>query len=303
MKKRFTTAVTVVAKSTKFIKVIKVIKLLKPFLSAITMLLSMMAYSFAYGIIVGVGLTLLIFLHELGHVIALHHQGHKLRLPVFIPFVGAVIFSPRFDNRDKEAYVGIGGPLLGTVTSFLPLIIYFLTSNPIYVHLAYIGIFLNLFNMIPISPLDGGRITQAVSKHFKWLGFALLLFITLASKDAGMMLLWIVVTMDSNMSRYNKTIWAVVLFTIMLVAGFGLGFRHNIPTLWVDVGVAGFFTLLQVIGFIVLRNRHDAADDRPEDERPILTKQQRWVWFMRYAILMGLQITAMVILHPYLQIK
>jgi Zn-dependent protease len=302
MKKRFATAITVVAKSTKFIKVIKVIKLLKPFLSAITMLLSMMAYSFAYGIIIGVGLTLLIFLHEIGHVIALKQRGHTLKLPVFIPFVGAVIFSPKFENRDEEAYVGIGGPLLGTVTSFIPLVIYFATQNPIYIHLAFIGIALNLFNMIPISPLDGGRITQAVSKHLKWLGIALLLYITLSSKDAGMMLLWIVVAMDSNMSRLKKAVVSDILYGMMLFAGFGLGLKHGNGIFWTDVCVAGIFVLLQNLGYFLLRH-HEEEVTEVKDERPLLTSKERWMWLLRWFVLAAMQITAMFLLHPYLKLK
>jgi Zn-dependent protease len=68
-----------------------------------------------------------------------------------------------------EAWVGIGGPIFGTLGALLCLGIFFATGSPLYLALSYSGFFLNLFNLAPIPPLDGGRIVGAISP---WLWIA-----------------------------------------------------------------------------------------------------------------------------------
>ena len=106
-----------------------------------------------------IGFVLLIFVHELGHALVLRRQGIPAGAPVFIPFLGAVIAMkgmPR--NAWVEALVGIGGPALGTAGAVVCLAMGWLTGAPIWLALASTGFLLNLFNLLPISPLDGGRI-------------------------------------------------------------------------------------------------------------------------------------------------
>jgi Zn-dependent protease len=128
------------------------------------MFISIWAYALFLGWQFAVGFVLLIFVHECGHLIAAKKVGLKVTTPAFIPFMGALITlreAPR--NAWIEAQVGIGGPLLGTVGSAVCVGIYYLTGNPLFMALAYTGFFLNLFNLAPISPLDGGRIVTALS--------------------------------------------------------------------------------------------------------------------------------------------
>ena len=107
---------------------------------------------------------LLIFIHECGHLVMARLFGLNAGWPVFIPFMGAVIAlkdAPK--NAWMEAWVGIGGPLLGTLGAVMCDLIFLATGEPIFRALAYTGFFLNLFNLAPISPLDGGRIATALS--------------------------------------------------------------------------------------------------------------------------------------------
>ena len=134
-----------------------------------TMLLSIWAYAMMWGVWFAVGFVLLIFVHECGHLLAARQSGLKVGAPVFIPFMGAVIAlkeAPR--NAWIEAKVGIGGPLLGTLGAVVCLLLYPLTGNPLFAALAYTGFFLNLFNLTPVSPLDGGRVVTALSP-WMWL--------------------------------------------------------------------------------------------------------------------------------------
>ena len=146
-----------------------------------TMILSIGLYALAWPWTFALGFVLLIFVHECGHLIAARRLGLKVGAPVFIPFMGALIAlkeAPR--NAWIEAQVGIGGPLLGAAGSAVCYGIFQMTGNTLFSALAYSGFFLNLFNLMPISPLDGGRIVTALSPWL-WLvglvGVGLLLFV------------------------------------------------------------------------------------------------------------------------------
>jgi Zn-dependent protease len=129
-----------------------------------TMLLSIWAYAMAYGWTFAIGFVLLIFVHECGHLILARMFGLKVGAPVFIPFMGALIAlkeAPK--DAWMEAWVGIGGPLLGAAGAVACAAIYFTTGHPLFRALAYTGFFLNLFNLAPIGFLDGGRIVTAIT--------------------------------------------------------------------------------------------------------------------------------------------
>lgn len=132
-----------------------------------TMLLTIGAYAMTLGWRFAVGFVLLIFVHELGHLAAARRLGLNVGAPVFIPFMGAFIAlkdAPR--NAWIEAQVGIGGPLFGALGAFACDVVYDMTGSPLYHALAYSGYFLNLFNLVPLGFLDGGRIVTALSPWF-----------------------------------------------------------------------------------------------------------------------------------------
>ena len=136
-----------------------------------TMLFTIFIYSQIWGWRYGVGFVLLIFVHETGHLIAARMMGLQVGWPVFIPFMGAMIAlkeAPR--NAWVEAVVGIGGPILGSLGALAVWSVYFFTGNALFLALGYAGFFINLFNLIPIVPLDGGRIVSAISPWFWLLG-------------------------------------------------------------------------------------------------------------------------------------
>ena len=148
----------------------------------LSMLGTVWVYSMFFGWPFAAGFVLLIFIHEMGHAIALKQQGIPSGAPVFIPFVGAFI-AMRGRPRDAfvEAIVGIGGPLLGTIGAAICLVAAHLTGIELLYALASVGFLLNLFNMIPISPLDGGRIAGAISRGFWVVGYAVGITVFLAT--------------------------------------------------------------------------------------------------------------------------
>ncbi len=150
-------------------------KLGKLALSGGTMLVSVLAYAFVFGWRYAVGFVALIFVHEMGHFLAARQRGLDVGLPTFIPFVGAWIdLKQQPHDVETEAWVGLGGPLLGSIAA---LACYFAareTDSRLLLALAYGGFFINLFNLIPLSPFDGGRITAVLTPRVWLLGVPVL---------------------------------------------------------------------------------------------------------------------------------
>jgi Zn-dependent protease len=129
-----------------------------------SMAVSIAAYAWFFGFTFAIGFVLLLLLHELGHVIQLRREGIKAGAPIFIPFLGAVIAAKSLGkDAAAEARVGLAGPILGSIATLVPLAIWLLTGGEFWRALAYVGFFLNLFNLIPVVPLDGGRAMAALS--------------------------------------------------------------------------------------------------------------------------------------------
>src|SRR6266480_577609 len=145
-----------------------------------TMFLTIWLYAQAWGWWYAFGFVLLIFVHECGHLLAAKRLGLKVGAPVFIPFMGAFIAlkeAPR--NAWIEAQVGIGGPMLGTAGAGVCELIHVATGSQMFGALAYTGFFLNLFNLMPVGFLDGGRIVTALSPWMWLIGFAILAVMTI----------------------------------------------------------------------------------------------------------------------------
>lgn len=137
----------------------------------VTALISIGAYAWVFGWQFGVGIVALIFIHEMGHVLILRRFGVRATAPIFIPFLGAFI-GMRQLPRDAvmEAYVGLGGPVLGTLGAIVAWGMYQVDGRSIWLVIAYLGVILNLFNLLPVPPLDGGRAVAAISRWLWALG-------------------------------------------------------------------------------------------------------------------------------------
>lgn len=142
---------------------------LKFFTVVASMLASVWAYALLYDWQFAVGLVLLILVHELGHVVALRARGIEAGLPVFLPFLGAFVSmkeQPR--TAYDEAVSGLAGPVAGTAAAFAVLGAGLSLDSELLLVLAYVGFLLNLFNLLPVLPLDGGRTAAALSPKL-WL--------------------------------------------------------------------------------------------------------------------------------------
>ena len=138
-----------------------------------SMIVSIGAYALLGGWWFGVGIVGLIFVHEMGHVIALRRQGVPASAPLFIPFMGAVIGMKSMPaNAWREAEVALAGPVLGSLGAAAIWAVGSYEHSRFLVALAFVGFFLNLFNLIPVVPLDGGRAVAALHPAIWLLGLA-----------------------------------------------------------------------------------------------------------------------------------
>ncbi len=166
---------TIAAFIAKFKTILLLAPKLKLFTTVGTMAVSVAAYSFVFGWTFAAGFVLLLLVHELGHVIQLRREGIKASAPMFIPFLGAVISARSLgDSALAEARVGLAGPVLGTIGSAACILIWHATGADIWRALAFTGFFLNLFNLLPVVPLDGGRAMAAMAPWMWFLGLAAL---------------------------------------------------------------------------------------------------------------------------------
>jgi Zn-dependent protease len=149
-------------------------------MSGLTLVASIWAWSLLFGWPFAAGFVLLIFVHEMGHVLSLRSKGIAASVPIFVPFVGAYIAMKEMPrNATVEADVALAGPLLGTAGAAVCYLIGRETGQPFWYALASAGFFINLFNLIPIVPLDGGRVVTAISPKLWAVGAVLLLALAL----------------------------------------------------------------------------------------------------------------------------
>lgn len=140
-----------------------------------SMFIMIWVYSLMFGWQFAAGFVFLLFIHEMGHVTAAKWLGIPVSAPLFIPFLGAAIVMKQ-NPRDawSEALMAYGGPLAGCIGSWICWAIALQLQLPWVMAVASLSFLINLFNMIPVPPLDGGRICAAVSPWFWIVGLFLL---------------------------------------------------------------------------------------------------------------------------------
>ncbi len=160
----------------------------------VSLVVSLGAWALIYPWQFAAGLLGMIFVHEMGHFVVARQQGIKVTAPIFIPFVGAFIgLKEQPHDARQEAIIGIAGPITGTAAAFLT---YALaqagagtTFGRFLLVLAHVGFLINLFNLIPVSPLDGGRVLSLLSKWFSLAGLGVLVALLLVAFNPLLLLI------------------------------------------------------------------------------------------------------------------
>jgi Zn-dependent protease len=177
----------------KFFAAIKGFLLLLPkvklLTTAGTALISVVVYSLFFGWWFAVGFVVLLFVHEMGHVIQLRKEGVKASAPMFIPGFGAVVMMKSLpDDALAEARVGLAGPILGTLGAGVCLAIAEATNSDLLRALAYVGFLLNLINLVPLVPFDGGRAMAAMAPSMWFVGFGAMVALLLITGNTFLLI-------------------------------------------------------------------------------------------------------------------
>lgn len=176
------------------------------FSTLISLFISLGAYAWAYGWKFAVALVYLLFLHEMGHLYAAKRKGIPTSNAIFLPFVGALVALKEEPKSAKdEAYLAYGGPLLGTI-AFLPAIpLYILTQEPFWALVITIGAMINFFNLIPVHPLDGGRIVTVISTKF-WILGIIVMIVYLFNKPNPILSIFLIFGVIKCWEQFRKDI-------------------------------------------------------------------------------------------------
>ena len=167
---------------------------LKIFTTSASMLVSVGAYALFWGWQFAVGFVLLLLVHELGHYLEARRQGLDVSAPMFIPFLGAAILlrdNPL--NAWREALVAFAGPIVGSLGAAVVWFVGEQQDSEFLLALAFTGFLINLFNLIPVVPLDGGRIAAAIHPVVWLIGFAALVGLLFIAPNPILILIVLVV--------------------------------------------------------------------------------------------------------------
>jgi Zn-dependent protease len=144
-------------------------------LMSVALFAALYAWVFDWGL--ALGLTVVLCIHEAGHLTAARWRRIPMDLPIFLPFIGAfVLYFPQQEGGDPRtgprvddgAFIAIGGPALGTVAAAVCWALAAPLGSETLTLVALLGMWLNLFNLIPMAPLDGGQIIGALSPALMW---------------------------------------------------------------------------------------------------------------------------------------
>lgn len=163
-----------------------------------SMIVSAGVYVWIGGWWFGVGLVALIFVHEMGHALEAKRQGLKVSAPMFIPFFGAMILLKEMPpNAWREAQIALAGPVVGSLGAAAVWVAgEAYDSRPLQA-LAFIGFFINLFNLLPAGQLDGGRAVGAIHPSLRIVGFVGLVALVLFRPNPILIFILILAAMDT----------------------------------------------------------------------------------------------------------
>jgi Zn-dependent protease len=233
----------------KFFSAFKGLLLLVPKLKLLTTagtaLVSVAAYSLWFGWTFAVGFVVLLFVHEMGHVIQLRREGIHASAPMFVPFLGAFIAAKSLgDNALAEARVGLAGPILGTLGAGVCLLLAEVTNSDLLRALAYFGFFINLLNLIPVVPFDGGRAMAAMAPAMWFVGLGALVAMLLLVGNPFLLLFVVLGALETHrrwkarktrsleqaayyrVSPRNRLLVGAVYIALIVVLALGMAETH-----------------------------------------------------------------------------
>jgi Zn-dependent protease len=227
----------------KFKFVLAAIFKFKIFTTSASMLVSLAAYAWIWGWKFALGFIALLFIHELGHYLEARRQGLNVGAPIFIPFLGAAILLKENPlNAWREAQIAIAGPIVGSLGAAGVWVVAEQQNSELLMALAFTGFFLNLFNLLPVVPLDGGRIAAAIHPYLWVAGFVGLVGLVFVFPNPLLIVIVLIVALELwrrwqerdtpeaasyyQIARWQRVAAAVGYFGLaaLLVIGMGVSF-------------------------------------------------------------------------------
>lgn len=238
-----------------------------------------------------IGIGILLLFHELGHVIALRKTEGKLNGIYFLPFIGAmVIGNKKIKTENEYAKINFFGPLMGFISLLLLFILYLIVKKTLLLNFIFIGSFINLINLIPITLLDGYGILRGSIKHIKWLGFFIIIFLIGYMLEGYMftlcfIMIFFLISDSPEVKDTGFKIWEAIIAisSIMAMVFITIKEKENImPNL----------AILTLSFFIFFAYIKETLFNKNKEEHKIelltpLTKKQKILWITSYVLLSG----------------
>ncbi len=225
--------------------------------SIITAWVSFYVYKNQFG---GIGIALLImfniFFHELGHYLTAKYMNEETNGIYFVPYFGAVTLFNKNLKIKSDAIISLMGPVFGVVISGVYLVLYVLSKNHILLSAGIISLFINLANLIPMVPLDGGHIFLAIlksfkSKIFKWLLFVpMLLGSLLFSFVDGYFFVFVILAVVSSVFAFVEPVKSALLQRKDMVSYVMVYWAVALVTIWLVILVLNSITVRELIGLM-----------------------------------------------------
>lgn len=260
---------------------VKLLKYVKFALVPISLLGSLVSYGLALGWTFGIILISVLFVHEMGHVIAARRVGVSVSAPYFIPFMGAVIIADQADLKgEKHSIMAAGGPFFGTALAIACLIVYWATGSQ-YEHIlaaAAVGAVLNLFNMMPVRPLDGGRFFDTALPRFGGAIACLLVVLGIVFTDFVLCFIATIMIVENITNPWRKRL--VIVATIGTV-----GTAVVSLTWWIALIVVPLYTFFS---YIMYWRQTDYEKEHGREEPRKVSRKWLAIWTVMTIILVVL---------------
>ena len=160
---------------------------------------------FAFNLYYAIGYLFILIVHELGHYVVAKLLKLKVHFGGFTPF-GAYIVHENTESCKENALIAIGGPLFGGILGLIYYVVYCFTGDYTFLALCFNSIILNLANLIPVNPLDGGYIAEAISPIICYMGFPFLLYLFISTHNLKSKILLLFIIIGGIYQAYKFTI-------------------------------------------------------------------------------------------------
>ncbi|WP_200880535.1 site-2 protease family protein [Clostridium drakei] len=184
---------------------IKKLNIKKILLNILMVSLIVLLLGFVINFKYSVGYLFVLIIHESGHYIMAKFLKLDVAFGGFTPF-GAYVIHEDTKNCKENALIAMAGPLFGGILGLIYYIVYYVTGDYTFLALTFTSIILNLANLIPVSPLDGGQIVEAISPILCYMGFPFLIYLFISVNRLKSKLLLIFIMLAGIYQTYNFTV-------------------------------------------------------------------------------------------------